>query len=303
MPRATIGDIELDYASFGPEDGVPLLLIMGLSMQRTAWPDSLLQALAEQGLRVITFDNRDIGLSTRFHHIPAPSMLRVAAARLARRSPKLPYSLGDLADDAAGLLAHLGIQQAHVAGISMGGMIAQQFALRHPQRLASLSLLATSSGRLGLPLPRPAVLRLMRTRPSGADEAAAVDYIDRLFTVLAGPGWPTEAAQRRKRALEGIRRAPTGTSSERQLAAIVADRRVHRLGEIRAPTLVLHGDCDPMVPPAHGLDLARRIVAARHIEIQGWGHDLPDGMMPMLATHLAEHIKHAGDSTERNADP
>ena len=303
MPRATIGNIELDYACVGPDNGPPLLLIMGLSMQRTAWPESLLQALAEHGLRVITFDNRDIGLSTRFHQESAPNLLRVAAARLAGRSPRLPYSLGDLADDAAGLLAHLDIRRAHVAGISMGGMIAQQFALRHPQRLASLSLLATSSGRLGLPLPRPTVLRLMRTRPIDGDENAAVEYIDRLFSVLAGPGWSTPSELRRSRALEGIRRAPTGRSSERQLAAILADRRVHRLGEIQAPTLVLHGDSDPMVRPAHGRDLARRITGARHIEIAGWGHDLPDGMMPMLATHLVEHVKSAEQASKAKINP
>ncbi|MBD8525386.1 alpha/beta fold hydrolase [Pseudomarimonas arenosa] len=293
MPRATVGTIELDYACFGPEDGPPLLLIMGLSMQRTAWPESLLHALVEHGLRVITFDNRDIGLSTRFHGVPAPSMLRVAAARLARRSPQLPYSLADLADDAAGLLTHLAIEQAHVVGISMGGMIAQHMALRHPQRLGSLSLLASSSGRIGLPLPRLAVLRLMNTRPVGGDEAAAVDYIDRLFSVLAGPGWPSSPETRRMRALDGVRRAPTGRSSERQLAAILADGRAHRLKEISAPTLVLHGTADPMLPPAHGRDLAKRIHGARYIEIPGWGHDLPDGLMPEMAAKLAEHVRKA----------
>ncbi|MCK7595361.1 alpha/beta hydrolase [Pseudomarimonas salicorniae] len=290
MPRATIGEIELDYDCLGPEEGPALVLIMGLSMQRTAWPRSLIEALAEAGLRVITFDNRDIGLSTRYHQTPAPNLLRVAAVRLTGRRPALPYTLGDLADDAAGLLDRLGIARAHVAGISMGGMIAQQFALRHPARLASLGLLASSSGRLGLPLPRASVLRLMRTRPVGADEHAAVDYIDRLFGVLAGPGWPTAAEERRARALEAVRRAPTGRSSERQLAAILADRRAHLLGTIRAPTLVLHGDADPMLPSAHGRDLARRIAGSRYVEISGWGHDLPDGLMPDLARRLAEHV-------------
>lgn len=290
MPLAKVNAIELEYACFGEESGPPLLLIMGLSMQRTAWPKSLIQALVGHGLRVITFDNRDIGLSTRFHHQPAPNVFRVAAARLIGRSLPLPYTLSDLADDAAGLLDHLGIERAHVAGISMGGMIAQQFALRHPTRLASLGLLATSSGRIGLPPPRLAVLRLMNARPVGADEAAAVNYMDKLFALLAGPGWSTASEVRRMRALESFRRAPTGRSSERQLAAIVADRRAHRLGEISAPTLILHGDADPMVPPAHGRDLARRIKGARHMEIKGWGHDLPDGLMPSLAAHLAQHV-------------
>lgn len=290
MPRAALGPIELDYACHGPEDGEPLLLIMGLSMQRIAWPQSLLDALADHGLQVITFDNRDIGLSTRFHRTPAPSLLRVTAARLAGRLPALPYTLADLADDAAALLDHLGIERAHVAGISMGGMIAQQFALRHPQRLLRLGLLASSSGRIGLPPPRTQVLRLLRTRPVGADEAAAVDYIDRLFTLLGSPAWPTPPEQRRARALEAVRRAPTGRSSERQLAAILADRRSHLLPRIGAPTLVLHGSADPMLPVAHGRDLARRIPGARLTEIPGWGHDLPDGLMPQLAAELAGHF-------------
>lgn len=290
MPRAALGTIELDYACQGPEDGVPLLLIMGLSMQRIAWPQSLLEALVGHGLRVITFDNRDIGLSTRFHRTPAPSLLSVAAARLTGRVPGLPYTLADLADDAAALLDHLGIERAHVAGISMGGMIAQRFALRHPQRILGLGLLASSSGRIGLPLPQRRVLQLLRTRPVGADEAAAVDYIDRLFAVLGSPAWPTSPALRRARALEAVRRAPTGRSSERQLAAILADRRSHLLPGIAARTLVLHGSADPMLPPAHGRDLARRIPRARLLEIAGWGHDLPDGLMPQLAAELAAHF-------------
>lgn len=289
MPRATVGPIELDYHCLGPEDGAPLLLVMGLSMQRIAWPESLLQALAGQGFRVITFDNRDIGLSTRLHQHPAPSLARVALARLLGRQPQLPYTLADLADDAVGLLDHLGIRAAHVAGISMGGMICQQLALRHPTRLLSLSLLASSSGRIGLPPPRRAVLRLLRARPMSGDEAAAVDYIDQLFSVLGSPRWPTDSAQRRARALEAVRRAPTGRSSERQLAAIMADRRAHRLAEIRTPTLIVHGLDDPMLPPAHGRDLARRIPHARHVELPGWGHDLPDGIADQLAELIAQH--------------
>ncbi len=289
MPRASIGNIELDYHCLGPEDGPPLLLIMGLSMQRIAWPESLLEALAGHGFRVITFDNRDIGLSTRFHQHPAPSLPRVAVGRLLGRPPALPYTLADLADDAAGLLDHLGIAAAHVAGISMGGMICQQLALRHPTRLLSLSLLASSSGRIGLPPPRRAVLRLLRARPTGGDESAAVDYIDQLFAVLGSPRWPSDSAQRRARALEAVRRAPTGRSSERQLAAILADRRAHRLSSISTPTLIVHGDADPMLPRAHGHDLARRIPGARHVEVPGWGHDLPDGFVDELAALIATH--------------
>ena len=301
MPTHRHADIAIDYAVHGPEQGVPLLLIMGLTMQRTAWPDSLLDALAAEGFRVITFDNRDIGLSTRLRDARVPSLAGLVARRLLGRSPTLPYTLGDLADDAAHLLAGLGIERAHVAGISMGGMIAQHLAARHPQRIATLSLLATSSGRLGLPPPRLPVLRVMATRPrERVSEEAAVEYIQRLFAVIGSPGWPTGIDARRERARAAVRRAATGCSADRQLAAILMDRRLHLLPQLRCPTLVLHGRDDAMVPLAHGRDLARRIPGATLRILDGWGHDLPDALMPTLAGHLAAHAR--GQSSASRID-
>lgn len=295
MPTHRHADIELDYAVHGPEQGVPLLLIMGLTMQRTAWPDSLLDALANEGFRVITFDNRDIGLSTRLREAPLPSLPRLLSARLLGRTPALPYTLADLADDAAELLAGLGIARAHVAGISMGGMIAQHLAARHPQRIATLSLLATSSGRLGLPPPRLPVLRIMASRPrERVSEEAAVDYMQRLFGAIGSPGWPTATEERRARALAAVRRAATGRSADRQLAAILMDRRLPLLPQLRCPTLVLHGRDDAMVPLAHGRDLARRIPGAELRVIDGWGHDLPDPLMPTLAAHIGALARRGG---------
>jgi pimeloyl-ACP methyl ester carboxylesterase len=302
MPRLRLADVELDYATHGPQQGDPLLLIMGLTMQRTAWPDSLLDALAGHGFRVITVDNRDIGLSSRHDDARVPGLPALLAARLFGREPALPYRLADLADDAAGLLAALGIARAHVAGISMGGMIAQHLAARHPQRIATLSLLATSSGRLGLPPPRLPVLRIMARRPrQRVSEDAAVDYVDALFSAIGSPGWPGDRGERRARALAAVRRAPTGRSAERQLAAILLDRRLHLLAQLRCPTLVLHGRDDAMVPLAHGRDLARRIPGARLEIVDGWGHDLPDPLMPWLAARLAAHARQGHGGTQSSA--
>lgn len=291
MPSASVGGIELDYALHGPEQGVPLLLIMGLGMQRIAWPSSLLDALAESGFRCISFDNRDIGLSTRHGGQRVPSLPRLIGGRLLGRRPSLPYQLADLADDAARLLDHLGVQHVHVAGISMGGMIAQHFAARHAARIRSLTLMSTSSGRLGLPPPRSAVLRLMLRRPVDvADEDAVTAYMLELFAAIGSPGYPTPRSALEPRIRAGARRASSGASVTRQLAAIIADgHRGALLRALRCPTLVLHGADDAMVPVVHGRELARKIAGARLEIIPGWGHDLPDALAPVFADRIARH--------------
>lgn len=290
MSVAEVNGVCLDYALHGPEDGQPLLLIMGLSMQRIAWPASLLDALAARGLRCISFDNRDIGLSTRSTESP-PSLPRLLAGRLSGRVPAMPYRLADLADDGAALLRHLGYARAAVAGISMGGMIAQHLAARHPAQVSSLTLIATSSGRLGLPPPRPRVLRHMLGRPRGrVSVEAACDYMVTLFGMIGSPGYPLAVEDMRQRALASVLRAPTGSSIGRQLAAIIGDgSRVPLLRQLRTPTLILHGADDAMVPLAHGRDLLRQIPGARLQQLPGWGHDLPDALAPTLAGLIADH--------------
>lgn len=298
MPKALVNGIQLDYEVFGPEGGEPLLLVMGLAMQRVAWPASLLDALLARGFRCITVDNRDVGHSTRYDDIRAPALPTSIAARLFGLRPRLPYGLADLADDDMALLAHLGIERAHVAGISMGGMIAQHIAGHHGARVRSLTLIATSSGRLGLPPPRPKVLRVMLSRPTGrvsVDEGVA--YVSRLFRAIGSPAWPMSKADIEGRARIGVMRAAAGSGVTRQLAAILADGdRSPMLRRIGVPTLVLHGTADPMVPIAHGIDLARVIPGARFESIEGWGHDLPDALAPVLADHIAAHARQAGQT-------
>jgi proline iminopeptidase len=295
VPRLQANGVEIDYEVTGPDAGIPLLLVMGLGMQRTAWPPALLDALAMRGFRCITFDNRDIGLSTRYENFGVPSMPAAMAARLLGVRSRLPYALADIADDAAALLAHLQVDRAHVAGISMGGMISQHFAARHAARVASLTLMATSSGRLGLPLPRPPVLRIMLTRPKvPVTMDDAVEYLVRLFTAIGSPAYPMSREEIAQRARTSVERAPAGNGVMRQLATIMADGdRTVMLRLLRAPTLILHGTADPMVPIAHGEQLSRVIPHARFERIQGWGHDLPAPLLATFADHIHRHAMSA----------
>ncbi len=294
--RVRLVGVELDYAEHGPADGPPLLLIMGLGMQRIAWPDSLLDALAGRGLRCITFDNRDAGHSTRYEAYGAPPIGLSIGARLLRRPLRLPYRLADIADDAAGLLHHLGLPHAHVVGVSMGGMIAQHFAHRHPRMTRSLSLLCSSSGHLGLPLPAGAVLRHLLDRPRRIDQVeTAVTYMVRLFRLIGSPGHPMTDSELQARCRRAAERASAGSGMTRQLAAILNDGdRSALLRHLQVPTLVLHGDADPLLPLAHGRDLARKIRGARFERVPGWGHDLPDSLSPALADHIAAHAASTG---------
>lgn len=289
--RVRLNGVEIDYAVSGPAQGRPLLMIMGLGMQRTAWPESLLGELQGRGFRCITYDNRDIGHSTRYTEQRWPSVPATFAARMVGRRLKLPYSLADIADDAAALLGHLGYAAADIAGISMGGMIAQHFAHRYPARTRSLTLLATSSGRMTLPMPRGDVMRIMLTRPKGqVDVDRATQYMVRLFTAIGSPGYPMPRESLERRVRAGVLRAPAGAAVTRQLTAIMNDGdRTAMLRKLTAPTLILHGEADPLVPFAHGLDLARCLPNALFERIAGWGHDLPDALAPHLATLIERH--------------
>ena len=283
--------VDIEYATHGPDDGVPLLLVMGLGMQRTAWPESLLDAFVRQGFRCISFDNRDIGLSTRYDEHGVPPLHRVIAARLLRRPYRTPYTLADIADDGVAVLDALGIERAHVLGMSMGGMIAQHIASRHGPRLQSLTLMSTSSGRLGLPLPSSAVLQLMLSRPSQRTSLdAATTYLVRLFSAIGSPNFPTPRDEMVRRAHASILRAPTGSGVARQLAAIISDGdRTPILRKLAVPTLIMHGTHDAMVPLAHGRHLASVIPGARLHTIRGWGHDVPDALSADIANVVARH--------------
>ncbi|WP_077036833.1 alpha/beta fold hydrolase [Pelomonas sp. KK5] len=286
--------ITLEVEDHGPVDGEPLLLIMGLGMQLTAWPLGFVEQLVRAGFRVIRFDNRDMGLSQRFDELPKPSVGMAAFQHLLRLPVPSVYTLADMARDAVGLLDALGIAQAHVCGASMGGMIAQHLALDHSARLKSLTLLMTSSGARGLPPPTLKVAATMMGKPSDPrDPVSVTDYYLRLFREIGSPGYPTSEAE--MRAIIGASLARGGTNprgSARQLVAITADgpSRAARLGAIGRdlPVAIIHGEADPLVPVAHGQDLARRIGHATLDLIPGMGHDLPEALWPRFTAGILE---------------
>jgi pimeloyl-ACP methyl ester carboxylesterase len=273
----------------GPANGEPLLLIMGLGMQLIAWPQDLVQLLIARGFRVIRFDNRDAGLSAGFDHLGKPQVA-AAGLRYALHLPvPAPYTLADMALDAIGVLDALGIRRAHICGASLGGMVAQHLAAEHPERVQSLTLIMTTSGARRLPQPSMRVRGALLARPRGRDTEAIVDHLVGLLGVIGSPAFPPEPAALRSRLQTLVRRAwrPAGTT--RQLLAVMADGdRTPLLARIQAPTCVVHGEADPLVPVAAGRDLAARIAGAQGDFIPGMGHDLPLAILPRLADDIAQ---------------
>ena len=284
--------IEIDVQ--GPQDGEPLLLVMGLSMQLIAWPQELVSDLASRGYRVIRMDNRDIGLSQHMHHLGAPNLAWAILRSTLRLPLHSPYQLSDMAKDAVGVLDALGVATAHVCGLSMGGMIAQHLAAQHAPRVRSLTLMMTSSGARGLGQPSLRVRRALIAKPAGNDAAALIRHGCRIFTLIGSPGFPTPPEQLRERVTEAVHRSSNPAGSVRQLIAIAADGdRSTLLSRITAPTLVIHGNADPLIPVAAGHDLARKISGARAEFIDGMGHDLPLALLPRLAAGIAANAQRA----------
>jgi len=264
----------------GPAQGEPLLLIMGLGLQLTSWPIELVQRLAAAGFRVIRYDHRDIGLSSPCDHLGRPRLAQAFWRHTFHLPLQAPYALADLADDAAGLLAALGLDSAHVVGISMGGMVAQHLARRHPQRVRGLNLWMTSPGGRLLPPPRADVLRLLLSRPGREGFQA---YGERFFQAIGSPAYPANPAELRERVAHNLARSFRPQATARQLIAIAADGdRRPWLRELRRPVQVLHGLADPLLPIAHGRALAKALPQAQLTEIPGWGHDLPAALHPTL---------------------
>ena len=285
-------DIEVeDTGADGSQAGRPVVqLIMGLGMQLVAWPPALVQALVDAGYRVIRHDNRDIGLSQHFDHLGLPNLLWEMVKLKTGFTPAAPYTVHDMALDAVGVLDALGIAQAHVCGASMGGMIAQHLAAQAPQRVASLTLMMTTSGARALPRPSWAVQRTLLSRPRGPGTNAAVDWIVHMLRTIGSPGYPPDLQALRARALESVQRAWHPAGSARQLLAIVADGdRTPLLQRITAPTRIVHGMADPLVPLACGQHLAQHIARAETDFIPGMGHDLPDALLERFAQGIAHN--------------
>lgn len=297
MPRARLAQVDLEWESFGHPDDPAVLLVMGLGAQGIYWPDGFVARLVARGLRVVRYDNRDCGRSTRLSHLRPPSMLRLAAGVLLRRPARPPYPLEAMADDAVQLLDALGVERCHLVGASMGGMIGQLVALRNRARLLSLTSIMSSTGDPVWPKPR-ALKALMARAVPGADGAVARSLT--IFRTLAGTELPFDEEGCTALARLAYERAgfdPDGF--KRQLAAIfAAPSRTAALSSLEGlPTLVLHGSCDPLVPPRAGRATAAAIPGARFELVQGMGHHLPTARWPELVDAIATHVHAAEPAT------
>ena len=281
--------IALEVEDHGPPSGEPLLLIMGLGMQLVAWHDEFVASLVKRGFRVIRFDNRDIGLSQGFDHLGLPNLALDSLKYAMGLNVKSPYTLPDMAADAVGVLDALGIARAHVCGASMGGMIAQQMAVRHPQRLKSLTLMMTSSGSRRLPQPSLKVRAALMSRPRDPkDVASVIAHNVGLYRLIGSPAYPATDAYLHERLGMSVRRSYRPRGTARQLVAIAADGdRSRLLAGVRLPTQVIHGLQDALVPVAAGRDLAAKIPGAQLDLIEGMGHDLPQALWPRFAAGIA----------------
>jgi pimeloyl-ACP methyl ester carboxylesterase len=270
MARAAANGIEIEYQTHG--DGEPLLLVMGLGGQLTDWPDDFVDLLVDQGFAVTVFDNRDSGLSTEFEWEP-PTPVRAVLRSIARRPVRSGYHLGDMADDAVGLLDAIGIDSAHVVGMSMGGMIAQSITIAHSHRVRSLTSIMSNTGdRKNGTVPIRTMAKLARRPAPTADDA--VDQSVESFRYFSGSAF--DADEHRRRAEISVARSfrPQGTA--RQTAAIMASPdRTLQLNYVTTPTLVLHGLADRLVKPNGGTATARAVPGSRLVMYPDMGHDLP----------------------------
>lgn len=284
--------LHLDYEWTGPENGPVLILIMGLGMQRVAWPPELVAGLAARGLRVLTFDNRDIGLSSSGHIAPHMGVQRAFLRYMLRLPIRAPYTLDDMAADTLALANALGVDKFHVAGASMGGMIGQQLALMAPQRVLTLTSIMSSAGPRAAPSPKWSVTRMMLRAPSPhSSHQQRLDHYVALFTEIGRHHNDNAEIARLRRGLDAtLARAYRPAGTLRQLLAITAQPdRSEQLARLTTPTLLIHGALDPLVPVAAAHQLARVIPQAELKIIEGMGHDLPAWAMPQLTELIATH--------------
>ena len=285
--RADVGRVELAYETFGDTDSPALLLIAGLATQMLGWDERFCMQLADNGFRVIRFDNRDIGQSTHLHDAGVPNVMALLRGRMKRA---VPYTLADMADDTAGLIDTLGLKSAHVVGMSMGGMIAQQLAISHPQRVRSLtSIMSTPSRDRGHARRRAQRVLFL---PQGTDPDRAAQRALRVYRVIGSPGYPLDESRVADVARRSFARGNNPAGVARQYAAILASPdRSPGLRRLTVPTLVLHGKDDPLVTVDGGRATADTVPGARLVVYPGMGHDLPQRLWPQL---VGEIVTHAG---------
>ena len=286
---AKVNDIEIVFDTFGDPSASPVLLIMGLGAQMIDWRDDFCERLASRSYWVIRYDNRDVGLSTKFDDAGTPNMMKMFIASSQGEILESPYTLEDMADDAVGLLDWLEIEKAHVIGLSMGGMIAQTMAIHHSARLASLISIMSTTGEQDLPPPTTEALAVLTT-PAPTDREGCIERSIENWRVLSGPKFPPDEKLLREHAGLQFDRGIHPAGIARQMAAILASGgRREALKSVTTPTLVIHGDVDPLVPIEGGMDTADAIQGAELIIMEGMGHNLPIELWPQLIDAIVLH--------------
>ena len=293
MPNVKANGMQIEYDTIGDPSAPPLLLIMGLGGQLIHWDEGFCRQLADKGLFIIRYDHRDSGLSTKYETAGSADMGDSLDAFMQGQSIQAPYSLNDMADDAAELLEALHIKKAHVCGASMGGMIAQILAIRHPQRLLSLISIYSTTGNPDLPQPEPKAMEaLMTPQPTGRQ--AYIEFNVKTHRVMAGSGCPFDEEFIRNISAESYDRAHYPPGVGHQILAVMAqENRTSALASVTVPSLVIHGTADPLVPAAHGKETADAIPGAQLLLVEGMGHDLPHtkGPWPQVIDAIVAHAR------------
>jgi len=293
MPNVTANGIQIEYDTFGDRSFPALLLIAGCGAQLILWDVEFCELLAETGRFVIRFDNRDAGLSTKFDEAGAPDMMAAIKAAMEGKPVESAYSLDDMADDSVGLLDALGIEKAHICGVSMGGMIAQIISHRHPKHVLSLTSIMSSTGNPDLPQGKPDAIAAV-VAPAPEEREAYVEHNVNIWRRIWSPGFPFEEKRARTFMEESYDRSYYPQGMARQNTAILAsgDRRP-LLSSIKVPTLVIHGADDPLIPVEGGKDTARVIPGASLLIIHGMGHDMPKGVWAEIVDAISQHTMQA----------
>jgi pimeloyl-ACP methyl ester carboxylesterase len=290
MAQIDANGIQIEYETFGDPGDRPLLLTMGLGAQLVLWEESFCEGLAERGHYVVRYDNRDVGLSTKFEEAGSPDLMAVMSGA----APPAPaYKVEDMAADAAGLIEALGFSSAHVCGASMGGMIVQTLALRHRDRVRSMTSIMSTTGNPDLPSPDPAVAGRLAMGPAADREDAIQRSVD-TFKAIGSPGFDFDELGVRDRAARSFDRCFLPSGQARQLVAILnQSNRVPELGTLEIPSLVVHGAADPLVPVEGGHDTAAAIPGAELWVVEGMGHDLPRAIHAELSDRIANLTQRA----------
>jgi len=277
VPQLNANNITIEYDTFGDRDDKPLLLVMGLGAQMIAWDEKFCEQLASSGHYVIRYDNRDVGLSTRFHDHGEPDLETLVMQLLTDSPVDVPYTLEDMAMDGMSLLSELEIERAHICGASLGGMIVQTMAIEHPERVLSMTSIMSTTGNPLLPPATPEAMEAL-TSERVDDPDHAMDRAVEVNKVIGSPGFPRDEERLRKKGLEAYERGYYPAGVNRQMAAVITNGdRSEKLRQLKVPAMIIHGADDPLVPVTGGIDTHENISGSELIIIDGMGHDLPMG--------------------------